>query len=760
MKIKLYLPLFILSCSVLLYEVLVVRIYSVFYLSSQLFIIFSLASLGIGFGGILAYYYIPKLNRPGVTVFLAYPLLLCLCLAYITNYYYFLPSFINVGITSIPFVLAGYIISLLYRLSAKDANHAFLYDLIGGAMGCFLSIPIVYFGFNNALFILILIGAFVPVFFFWDEPRNFLVVLCGFGMIIFLILFFIYNNTLKVSADSLRQAETPIGWMLNYKRMAPRLIETRWDIYSRVDLVETGDDASSKTMYINGGTEAVMLRYIKDRQKELNEQKDSLLYFPYKFDKNDNVLVLGAGGGRDVHLVLLAGAKHVTAVEINKGVVELTNKYKEYTGNIFERPEVETVIEDARTFVMKDKRKYDRIILSLASTYAFSDLSSISQLENYLYTKEAFSYYFDRLKSDGTLTIFIDYEELMDKFVITALSYFEDIGISPLSGMSHIIAVGNTHKYFIGYSYAIIIKKSAYENSYYMDRINEYVNSSGFQSIIVPYNKYSEKYEPLAMGEIKLKKFIQQSENNMSPPNDDKPYFMEIVMNLRKKLIFLAVNIALIIFILWSLYYRRLLASELPEGDTVKRLQYLRFGILVPYFSLSGMASMLIEITLTKIFSYYLGYPELNIAVILFSLLLGFGIGSLWAVKFKSNIFHKISIYCIFLSGLLIIMTFMNGFFLRYTIGLPLFLRIILVVMYLFPAAFLMGIPFPSAIRTLGEHLEKEVPWLWGINGTSSVLGSVLAVIISMSFGIKFALFFGIILYIIIAFLSYTLSKQ
>jgi hypothetical protein len=48
------------------------------------------------------------------------------------------------------------------------------------------------------------------------------------------------------------------------------------------------------------------------------------------------------------------------------------------------------------------------------------------------------------------------------------------------------------------------------------------------------------------------------------------------------------------------------------------------------------------------------------------------------------------------------------------------------------PLAFLMGMPFPSALRRLED---SEIPWAWGINGTASVLASMLATLIAVHFG-------------------------
>ena len=50
--------------------------------------------------------------------------------------------------------------------------------------------------------------------------------------------------------------------------------------------------------------------------------------------------------------------------------------------------------------------------------------------------------------------------------------------------------------------------------------------------------------------------------------------------------------------------------------------------------------------------------------------------------------------------------------------------------------AFLMGMAFPSGIRTLEARGRKAlVPWVWGVNGATSVLASVAAIIIAIEVG-------------------------
>ena len=52
-----------------------------------------------------------------------------------------------------------------------------------------------------------------------------------------------------------------------------------------------------------------------------------------------------------------------------------------------------------------------------------------------------------------------------------------------------------------------------------------------------------------------------------------------------------------------------------------------------------------------------------------------------------------------------------------------------------------MGFPFPLGLRLLKEMSREDyIPWMWGINGISSVLGSAMAIVIAISFGFREAL--------------------
>ena len=56
--------------------------------------------------------------------------------------------------------------------------------------------------------------------------------------------------------------------------------------------------------------------------------------------------------------------------------------------------------------------------------------------------------------------------------------------------------------------------------------------------------------------------------------------------------------------------------------------------------------------------------------------------------------------------------------------------------------------------------MEKYIPWMYGVNGAMSVLGSVFAVILSMLFGFTPTFYFGLSFYLIVHMvLRYTRSR-
>ncbi len=79
--------------------------------------------------------------------------------------------------------------------------------------------------------------------------------------------------------------------------------------------------------------------------------------------------------------------------------------------------------------------------------------------------------------------------------------------------------------------------------------------------------------------------------------------------------------------------------------------------------------------------------------------------------------------------------------------GWPLIARAGAAVLLLSPLAFLMGAPFPLALRKLEEPL---VPWAWAINGCASVVSPALATLLAIDLGFTVVLWLALALYLLV----------
>jgi sugar phosphate permease len=76
---------------------------------------------------------------------------------------------------------------------------------------------------------------------------------------------------------------------------------------------------------------------------------------------------------------------------------------------------------------------------------------------------------------------------------------------------------------------------------------------------------------------------------------------------------------------------------------------------------------------------------------------------------------------------------------LRALIDLPFAARIVIAVALLAPAGLLLGIAMPVGLQRLAALHPTGVAWAWGINGVTSVLGSVLAIFVAINWGFTVA---------------------
>ncbi len=117
-----------------------------------------------------------------------------------------------------------------------------------------------------------------------------------------------------------------------------------------------------------------------------------------------DVLVIGVGGGVDVLMSLAFGARSVRGVEMNPAMVRaLRDEFADYADGLFEDPRVELITAEGRSFLRRDTRRYDIIQMSGVDTYAALASGAYTLSESYLYTVEALEDLYARLAEGGLI---------------------------------------------------------------------------------------------------------------------------------------------------------------------------------------------------------------------------------------------------------------------------------------------------------------------------------------------------------------------
>ena len=127
----------------------------------------------------------------------------------------------------------------------------------------------------------------------------------------------------------------------------------------------------------------------------------------------------------------------------------------------------------------------------------------------------------------------------------------------------------------------------------------------------------------------------------------------------------------------------------------------------------------------------------------LFTVLVFSGIGSMLSEKVV-HLDRPKSIVGM-LSALLVVLAIFGSitpWVIRHTDGQTTPIRILIAVGLLAPIALLMGMPLAIGMRVAGRR-GAPTSFLWGINGATSVCGSVLAMAVALFFGISVSFWIG-----------------
>jgi hypothetical protein len=550
---------------------------------------------------------------------------------------------------------------------------------------------------------------------------------------------------------------------------SPPLFE-RWNEHSRILVFPAPPTGSRIVIDRNAAT---MLRHAPADGGRLRPQPwwgDGTQYTAYALGRPvRDVAVIGVGGGSDLFAPLARGASRVDGYELNGILVDLLERDFRDFNAVATRPEVSLVHSEARVGITHSGRQYDVIQASLIDTWAATASGGFVLSENGLYTREGWGGFLAHLTDTGVLTMsrwFIrDAPAETERLVSLAAASLEDAGISDARAHLILTAANPTesggafteHEASIA---TILVSKRPFSADE-VTRVRTLSAEKNLDVLLAPGAPAANPVLERLLNPATRAAAIAENPYDISPPTDLKPYFFlqlrplealslvgkpfgtvtQITFNGVRVLVLLA-GCALVL----TLAVLALAMFGLPgsAAEAADRRVYRRMAV---YFLGIGLGYILVQLALHQRLIVVIGHPTLALSVVLFAMLLGTGLGSAMSSRLvPSGSIARAGAAVIVV--LCLLACAIAAFPLLEEVAQTA-VRLGLVGALVGGVGFALGLAFPLGVRVVAPTGEWAVQKMWAVNGAASIAGSVLAAFLGITLGTGWVLGAGLTAYML-----------
>ena len=789
--------------STLLFELTQTRILSYVFWNHVVYLTVSLALLGFGISGTLVALLAPTRNlctpRVLARLLLGFGLsnfgalaLTAWLLPHLTWAPGWGPLLFCYVVYVVPFVFAGAILSIILSSSGAALGRLYAIDLLAAGVGCvlfFFLLPLL----GAPVLVCVLAAAALVLAAAWTHREDRGVRIASVLGVAALAVVASVQAMQPAFLDFVPVAEKEMGVFLK-KQQHPdaRIEQTTWTPIGRIDVVSSNTTnlwgyphpPGSYKILTQDGTAHTrfpsrqLINALEDGVRNGAPPRDAAITaMALQIRRNADVAIVGAGGGIDVANARAFGARSIYAIELNPATYRYAKDvYARYNGSLMRDRRVTLVNGEGRSTLRSLDRQFDVIQVIAIDTFAALSSGAYVLSENYLYTVDAFEDMFDRLAPGGVLAfyrwLFVPPRETL-RLSSLACAAWRRRGVTDCDRRIMIVGandwamslftngeftpeeVRTLAAYADSFGNSVLhwpkvfpaAEQRAIEAEYYSRARPEAVQASEtFHALTAAYRTGREE------------EFFRSYQYNVAPTTDDSPFFFEYhplnafgmptffgghTGNLRSNnvgvtlfMILAEATVLSLAAILWPLW------------------RYQRSGLRVPhaaaysvYFAALGFGFMMIEIGVVQKSVLLLGNPLYALPVVLATLLVSAGIGSHvltargWTVRQVTG-----PVALVFLALIVLLIGGLTPLF-QSLLHLPFWGRVVATVLTLAPLGVLMGMFFPAGLRAVGREASGFIPWAWGINGCTSVYGSVVAILTAMVFSFNTTVALGAAVY-------------
>lgn len=481
---------------------------------------------------------------------------------------------------------------------------------------------------------------------------------------------------------------------------------------------------------------------------------------PYRMADRPAVAQFSLRGTEGILAAAGNGASSVTVVEpAGEYVRMIEDDLADFSGGAPASLRVEIREEGGRTFLARERGKYDIIELSDVSSPTFASLGIHATGETYLLTREGIRDALSRLTDRGMLAVsgWLKSPPRESVKILNTLRAELDRSGGFASPGRYVVVRGWG-------SFAAVARKIPF-TAEELSAARRFCGETGFAMV------WPDGEAPGGGGGSEEESFREAVRSALSgepaggrreglfdvrPVTDDSPYFHRFLKPSSLPAYRRLLGNQWVPFVEWGVVFLVLslgVSLVLAAVFLLLPLPFARVrgsggGIPVAvYFSSLGLAYMLIELIFLKIGILLLGDPIRAAAAAVGGFTLLSGIGSAVSARWESpatmkrRVFPGIAVLSV--AGFLILFHGASSL-----LALDTGERFLVFLVALAPAAFLMGIPFPAGLSRMIQADSTAIPYAWGVNGFFSVAGASVASILALWAGFHATVAAGAVLYL------------
>ena len=658
---------------------------------------------------------------------------------------------------SLPYFLFGCLFSYLFATSDRATYGTFYAaDLIGAAIGAIAAV--IFMGATSYAFsvtapaIVALLAAAA-----FAASWNYRWVIAGLAGAIALGAI----SSTGWYADNIEPAADPHFQVRDYayERNITEVWRD-WNSFTRVGAVRDIDKPNAPIIMSLGNGEGMawLIPYMPDRAPPLRHAPTvpGMLFD----EAPGTALIMFAGVGADVMSLRENGAGQVTGVELNRTLVDGALELSEFgLSQLLADNAVALEISEGRVFLERDKNRYDTILLSWSGATAAYYAGLLGGTTQYLFTYEGLSSILDHLTPSGHAVIL---QVNKVKMLAALRQYLKDRGITNPERTAIVLFKNADPSRFWDRPWdnnPLLIKPSGWTDED-VRKIKQNAAREGFQIAYAPglgsHPEYAAYGRIMETNDVdrELAALGVETRLHFKVATDDRPFVFDLFDNslyLQSefwkmptadtdqrpheiahliRVVFIGIVIAMaVLLIVGPLFLKR--------GPALNKRAFSHLG----YFFCLGAGFIVLEIALIQKASLLFDTPSITIAVVLASLILFSGFGSLMSNwSFQRGLMFRTAALAV--CGYALALYFALDVLTHSIIAWPLIVKGMVVAGLIAPGGLLMGHLFPQGLVLAVAEDNKLVPWAWGINGAMSTIGAGVAPLAAQVWGSS-ALFLG-----------------